>query len=158
MADGGLTHDARAAARLWAVQALYQMDIGKTPVEDIIREFSEHRLDTPLEDFDLPEADADHFADILRGVIDAQIPIDRQIDAQLADGWSLGRIDSTLRAILRCGVYELMRHRETPAPIIVSQYTDIAHAFFDGPEGGMSNAVLDRIGKAIAETPPTHAP
>ena len=146
----GDTYDARSSARLLAVQALYQMDIARTPLEVIIREFSEHRLEAKLDDVELPAADPEHFEFLLRGVMDHQTLIDRTIDKRLAENWRLGRLDSTLRAILRCGIFELNYGGDAPIGVLVSQYTDIAHAFFDGPEGGMANALLDRVGQGAA--------
>ena len=143
----GNDRDARAAARLLAVQALYQMDIAKTPLENIIKEFVSHRLDVSMEGLEMPKGDAAYFEKILRGVVENQTPIDRQIDDCLSETWRLARLDSTLRAILRCGVFELTYGGDAPSGVLVSQYTDIAHAFFDGPEGGMANALLDRVGQ-----------
>ena len=143
------TYDARSAARLLAVQALYQMDIARTPLETIIREFGEHRLNGKLDDIDLPPADNAHFEFVLRGVVDHQTLIDRALDARLEKNWNLPRLDSTLRAILRCGVQELLNGSDIPHKVIISQYADIAHAFFDGAEGGMANALLDRVSQAI---------
>jgi N utilization substance protein B len=152
-APGG-DRDARAAARLLAVQALYQMDIAKTPLENIIREFVAHRLDVSMDGVNMPDSDAAYFENILRGVVENQTPIDRRIDECLSENWHLARLDSTLRAILRCGVYELAFGGDAPTGVLVSQYTDIAHAFFDGPEGGMANALLDRVGQAVASNAP----
>ena len=146
----GNDRDARATARLLAVQALYQMDIAKTPLENIIKEFVSHRLDVSMDGVDMPEGDAAYFEKILRGVVENQTPIDRQIDDCLSENWHLARLDSTLRAILRCGVYELTFGGDAPTGVLVSQYTDIAHAFFDGPEGGMANALLDRVGQGAS--------
>ena len=143
-------HDARSSARMLAVQALYQMDIAQTPLEDIIREFSEHRLEGQQDGNDLPAADGAHFEFVLRGVMDHQTLIDRSIDKCLAENWRLARLDSTLRAILRCGVQELLNADNVPPKVVISQYADIAHSFFDGPEGGVANALLDRVGKEIA--------
>jgi len=145
----GSDRDARAAARLLAVQALYQMDIAKTPLENIIREFVAHRLDVSMDGVDMPEGDAVYFEKILRGVVENQTPIDRKIDDCLSENWHLARLDSTLRAILRCGVFELAYGGDAPMGVLVSQYTDIAHAFFDGPEGGIANALLDRVGQGV---------
>ncbi len=146
----GNDRDARAAARLLAVQALYQMDIAKTPLENIIKEFISHRLDVSMDGVEMPGGDAAYFEKILRGVVENQTPIDRQIDDCLSENWHLARLDSTLRAILRCGVFELTYGGDAPTGVLVSQYTDIAHAFFDGPEGGMANALLDRVGQGAA--------
>lgn len=144
------THDARSAARLLAVQALYQMDIARTPLEVIIREFGEHRMELKLEDIELPQADSAHFEMLLRGVVENQMAIDRLIDGKLAENWSLARLDSTLRAILRCGVQELIYAPHIPPKVLLSQYADIAHAFFEEAEGGMANALLDNVAKSLA--------
>lgn len=144
-------HDARASARMLAVQALYQMDIARTPLEDIIKEFNEHRLEAQQDDIDLPPADAAHFEFILRGVMDHQTLIDRAIDENLMENWTLARLDSTLRAILRCGLQELLNAKDVPAKVAISQYADIAHSFFDGAEGGMANALLDKVSRQIAD-------
>ncbi len=145
------SHDARSGARLLAVQALYQMDIAQTPLEVIIREFAEHRDSEKLDEMELPTADMGHFEFLLRGVMDYQTLIDRAIDGRLAENWSLARIDSTLRAILRCGVQELLNAPDVPPAVVISQYADMAHAFFDGAEGGMANALLDRVSKDVAD-------
>ncbi len=145
------TYDARSSARLLAVQALYQMDIAQTPLEVIIREFSEHRFDTKLDDIELPLPDLAYFEFLLRGVMDNQMAIDRRIDKNLAKNWRLSRLDSTLRAILRCGVQELINAEKVPRSVVVSQYADIAHAFFDGPEGGMVNALLDHVSQSVTK-------
>ena len=83
------------------------MDIAKTPLENIIREFVAHRLDVSMDGVDMPEGDAVYFEKILRGVVENQTPIDRKIDDCLSENWHLARLDSTLRAILRCGVLSL---------------------------------------------------
>jgi len=145
------TYDARSSARLLAVQALYQMDIARTPLEVILREFNEHRMEAKLDDIELPAADSAHFEFVLRGVVDNQTQIDRMIDANLAENWSLPRLDSTLRAILRCGVQELLNAPQVPPKVVVSQYADIAHAFFEAAEGGMANALLDNVARALNE-------
>ncbi len=145
-------YDARTTSRLLAVQALYQMDIAKTPLETIIKEFKIYRVDNPLDGEVLPEPDIAYFEMIVRGVSDNQMTIDRMIDKLLSKSWRLGRLDSTLRAILRCGVQELLYSKTIAAPIIVAQYSDIAHAFFEGAEGGMANALLDNVAATICPT------
>ena len=143
------THDARSSARLLAVQALYQMDIARTPLEVIIRQFGEHRMEAKRDDIELPPADGEHFEMLLRGVVENQTEIDRLVDGKLAENWTLARLDSTLRAILRCGVQELLHAPHIPPQVVVSQYADIAHAFFEGAEGGMANALLDNVAKSL---------
>lgn len=147
--DANLDPKARSAARLGAVQALYQMDVASTPLDDVVEEFIEHRLEPDVEGTDIGEADAAHFEDIVRGVVREQRELDRQVNGALAKGWSLARIDSTLRAILRCGTYELRRCKDVPLKVVINEYVDIAHAFFEGDEPGVVNAVLDRLGRDI---------
>ncbi len=147
--EGGLDPTARAAARLGAVQALYQMDVAGTPLDDVIEEFVEHRLGKDIEGVEINAADAAHFEDVVRGVVREQRELDRQVNGALAQGWSLARIDSTLRAILRCGTYELRRCKDIPVKVVINEYVDVAHAFFEGDEPGVVNAVLDRLGRDI---------
>ena len=146
---GNLNPKARSAARLGAVQALYQMDVAATPLDDVVDELIEHRLGRDIEGVNVGEADAAHFEDVVRGVVREQRELDRQVDGALAKGWSLARIDSTLRAILRCGTYELRRCKDVPLKVVINEYVDIAHAFFEGDESGVVNAVLDRLGRNI---------
>lgn len=148
-ATGGLDARARGAARLGAVQALYQMDVAATPLDEVIDEFVEHRLGQQIEGVDIIEADVAHFEDIVRGVVREQRELDRQVNGALAKGWSLVRLDSTLRAILRCGTYELRRCKDVPLKVVINEYVDVAHAFFEGDEPGVVNAVLDRLGREI---------
>ncbi len=156
-----MAYPARSAARLLAVQALYQMELAESGLDHIISEYKTHRIADPLQGLE-PEADtdriaeskinaadADFFESILRQVIGEQITIDRQIDAYLSKDWRLSRLDSTLRALLRCGVCELLYFRDIAAQIIIAEYTDMAHSFFSGKEGGMVNALLDRLAQAI---------
>lgn len=145
-------HEARISARLMAVQALYQMDIAATSVDDIVAEFEAHRLDAPDDESLAHEADKDYFGQIVRGVAAHREAIDAHIAARLAEDWTLARLDSTLRAILQCGVFELVYGGgDVPPKALVAQYTDLAHAFFEGAEGGMANALLDRVAHAVAD-------
>lgn len=143
-------HIDRTAARLFAVQALYQMDIAQSPLENIIDEFRAYRLDHDQEELSFSDVDDALFDLIMRGVVSDQIAIDRAVNDRLSDRWPLSRVDSTMRAIFRAGAFELMNLVETNTKILVSEYTDIAHSFFEGPEVGMVNAVLDRLAKDFA--------
>ena len=134
---------ARSAARLAAVQALYQMEAAGQGVEATIREFEEFRIGQDLEGEKLHPADRAFFADILRGVVDAQDRLDPYLERQLAKGWRLPRLDATARAILRAGLYELVRRADVPAKVVIDEYLDIANAFFDGDEPKFINGVLD---------------
>jgi N utilization substance protein B len=141
----------RSTARLAAVQALYQMEQSGAGVERVIAEFIDHRLGHPIEGADLHEADAAFFADVVRGVVDAQ----RRIDRHLAQNWTLGRLDATARAILRAGAYELIRRADVPASAAIVEYVEIAKAFFEGEEPRFVNAVLDALAR---EARPPEAP
>ena len=134
---------ARSAARLAAVQALYQMETAGQGVEATIREFEEYRLGGELDGEALHKADAKFFESILRGVVESQTRLDSYLQRQLAEGWRLERIDSTARAILRAALYELIRRPDVPYRVVIDEYLDIANAFFDGEEPKFINAVLD---------------
>ena len=140
-------HQARSVARLAAVQALYQMETGGAGVEAVIREFSDHRFDTDIEGQELAQADEAFFAELVRGVVEGQVGIDRAIVHRLAEGWRLERIDATLRAILRSGAFELMLRPDTPTEVAINEYVEIAKSFFEGPEPGFVNGALDGIAR-----------
>ncbi|MGE0408689.1 MAG: transcription antitermination factor NusB [Amphiplicatus sp.] len=133
----------RSAARLAAVQALYQMETGGGGAESVIREFIAHRLGRDIEGAAVHEADAEFFADIVRGVIDVQRRIDPVIERHLARNWTLSRLDATARAILRAAAYELSRRADIPFRVVIDEYVEIANAFFDGDEPRFINGVLD---------------
>ncbi|WP_420797960.1 transcription antitermination factor NusB [Hyphococcus flavus] len=137
----------RSAARLAAVQALYQMESAGQGVEATIREFQEHRLGGDIEGVALHKADAAFFADILRGAVETQTRLDPYLQRQLASGWRLSRLDATVRAILRAGLYELIRRADVPYKVVINEYVEAARAFFDGDEPGFVNAVLDAAAK-----------
>lgn len=143
---------ARSAARLAAVQALYQMDVGGTDAETVVEEFVQHRFGAELEDAPFPEAEEELFAAIVRGVVADQTQIDRTIARCLAEGWTLERIDSILRAILRAGAFELMHKSDVPARVAISEYLDLTHAFFAGPEPSFVNGVLDKLAHRLRDT------
>jgi len=134
---------ARSAARLAAVQALYQMEAAGAGVEATIHEFEACRLGGDLEGERLHEADAAFFADILRGAVETQGRLDPYLESQLAARWTLSRLDATVRAILRAGLYELIRRPDVPYRVVINEYVEIAKAFFEGDEPGFINGVLD---------------
>jgi N utilization substance protein B len=139
----------RGAARLAAVQALYQMDVAATPLNDILAEFESHWMGREVEGEQYLPAEAAYFRDLVRGVLDQQRKLDPMIDEALSRGWPLKRIEAVLRAILRAGAFELERKRDVPARVVVSEYVDVAHAFVDREETGMVNAVLDQLAKKL---------
>ena len=135
----------RSVARLGAVQALYQMDAGGTPLPAVIAEFEAHRLGEEVEGEQLRPADRPFFRALVGGVVKAQRRIDPVIHAALPETWPLTRIDLTLRAVLRCGVYELLSRPDIPGRVVINEYVDIANAFFTADEPGLVNGLLDRV-------------
>lgn len=139
----------RGAARLAAVQALYQMDVASTPLHEILAQFEVHWIGREVEGEQYLPAEAAFFRDVVSGVVAEQRKLDPLIDAALAQKWPLKRIDTILRAVLRAGAYELERRSDVPARVIVSEYVDVAHAFVDKDETGMVNAVLDQLARRL---------
>ena len=137
----------RSVARLAAVQALYQMEVTGAGVEAVIREFRDHRFDRDLEGEPLAQADEAFFADLARGVVEAQQSLDQAIASRLVVGWRFERIDATVRAILRCAAFELTRRREIPREVVINEYLELTKSFFNGPEAGFVNGVLDSIAR-----------
>ena len=148
-AKGERKANRRGAARLAAVQALYQMDIAGTGLTDILAEFESHWLGGEVEGSQYLPAEVAFFRDIVSGVVADQRKLDPLIDAALAQGWPLKRVEALLRAMLRAGAYELDRRRDVPARVIVSEYVDVANAFVDKDETGMVNAVLDCLARQL---------
>jgi len=137
----------RGAARLAAVQALYQMDIAGTGLNEILAEFESHWIGRELEGEQYLPAEAAFFRDLVGGVVREQRSIDPLVDEALAGGWPLKRIEAILRAVLRAGAYELGHRSDVPARVVVSEYVDVANAFVDRDETGMINAVLDQLAR-----------
>ena len=138
----------RGAARLAAVQALYQMDMSGAGVLETAAEYETFRLGQEIDGVTYREADAQWFRAILAGVVKEQMRLDPIIRESLVEGWPLSRLDATLRALLRAAAFEILHKRDVPVAVIVSEYMDVAHAFFaDGEEPRMVNAVLDRIAR-----------
>lgn len=139
----------RGAARLAAVQALYQMDLAGSGLNEILAEFESHWLGREVEGAQYLPAEAAFFRDIVSGVVRDQRTLDPQIDAALEKGWPLKRIETVLRAALRAGLYELENRRDVPARVVVSEYADVAAAFVERDETGMVNAVLDQLARKV---------
>lgn len=137
----------RGAARLGAVQALYQMDVGGTSLLETVAEYEAHRLGQEVDGETYREADAAWFRDIVSGVVRGQKAIDPLIHNSLTPDWPLARLDTTLRAILRAGTYEIISRKDVPVAVIVTEYIDIAKAFYAEDEPRLVNAVLDRIAR-----------
>jgi N utilization substance protein B len=137
----------RSAARLAAVQALYQQEMEGTPLPRLLHEFHEHRLGATIEDDTYHEAEPDFFDDLVAGTDARREEIDEMISAKLAEGWTLERLDRAMRAILRAGTYELIARPDVPVGSVISEYIDVAHAFFEKRESGFVNGLLDAIAK-----------
>ncbi len=156
--SNGRKANKRGAARLAAVQALYQMDLAGTGLNEIMAEFESHWLGGEVEGAKYLPAEAAYFRDIVSGVVREQGRLDRKIDAALARGWPLKRIEAVLRAVLRAGAYELACRNDVPARVVTSEYVDVASAFVDKEETGMVNAVLDQLARQFRDAEITGGP
>ena len=140
---------ARAAARLAAVQALYQHQMEATPQARLLDEFHQHRLGMEIDDDQYVQAETAFFDDVVGGVIARLDEIDGLIAGRLAEGWSMARLDKTMVQILRAGTYELLARADVPTGAVISEYLDVAHAFFDAREAKFVNGVLDALAKDV---------
>ena len=140
---------ARSAARLAAVQALYQLDMESPALTVLLDEFHQHRLGGEIEDEQLAPADTAFFDDVVQGVAARRGELDALISERLAAGWSLGRLDKTMLQILRAGAYELAARADVPTATVIGEYLDVAHAFFDAREAKFVNGLLDAVAKAV---------
>lgn len=139
----------RSASRLAAVQALYQHDMEGTQLPRLLDEFHQHRLGAEIEDVQFLEAERSFFDDIVSGAIARRDEIDDLIAGKLAEGWSPERLDKTMLQILRAGTYELLARKDVPTGSAISEYVDVAHAFFEAREAKFVNGVLDAVAKAV---------
>jgi N utilization substance protein B len=139
----------RTAARLAAVQALYQIEVTGSSPANVVIEFTRHHLAGDAEGEGFGTADEALFADLVEGAAARREDIDRGISSVLTPDWPLERLEIILRAILRASVYELLARPDIPARVIISEYLDIAHAFFAGKEPGLVNGVLDRLARTL---------
>ena len=145
----GKGRTSRSAARLAAVQALYQIELTGAPAENVVREFTLYRLGAEEESAPLGSADAALFADIVRGVATRGEEIDGHIAGALSEGWTMARLDATLRAILRAGTYEIVARPDIPFEVVVNEYVGIAAAFFTEKEPGFVNGILDHLARKL---------
>lgn len=137
----------RSAARLAAVQALYQMDMEKVGIARLLNEFHAHRLGAEIEDAQYADADADFFDDIVSGVDARREEIDALVDGKLGEQWKMERLDKTMLQILRCGTYELIARADVPTATVIDEYLDVAHAFFDKKDAKFVNGLLDAVAR-----------
>jgi N utilization substance protein B len=148
-AEGTRKANRRGAARLAAVQALYQMDLAGTGLNDIMAEFESHWIGREVEGAQYLPAQKAFFREIVTGVVREQRALDPLIDASLAKGWPLKRIEAVLRAVLRAGAFELAHRADVPARVVIAEYADVAAAFVGAEETAMVNAVLEDLGKQL---------
>lgn len=139
----------RSAARLAAVQALYQLEMESTPISVLLHEFHQHRLGATIEDVTYADAEESFFDDVVSGVDQRRAEIDGLISARLSKGWSLERLDKPMRQILRAGSYELIARKDVPTGTVISEYVDVAHAFYDKREASFVNGLLDAVAKDV---------
>ena len=140
---------ARSAARLAAVQALYQYDMESPELTTLIDEFHRHRLGREIEDVEYLNADVVFFDDLVKGAVARREEIDARLGARLAEGWSLARLDKTMLQILRAAAYELIARADIGVGTVINEYLDVTHAFFDAREAKFVNGLLDAVAKDV---------
>jgi len=140
---------ARAAARLAAVQALYQHEMEGTRLVQLLDEFHMHRLGAEIDEDRYAQAEVAFFDDLVKGTLARREEIDALLASKLAEDWSLARLDKTMLQILRAGAYELLARADVPTGSAISEYVDVAHAFFEPREAKFVNGVLDAVAKTV---------
>ncbi len=138
---------ARSAARLAAVQALYQFDMEGTRLTQLLDEFHRHRLGAEIEGDQYAQAEVAFFDDVVQGVVARRDEVDELLSGKLAEGWRIERLDKTMLQILRAGAWELLARADVPVASAISEYVDVAHAFFEAREAKFVNGVLDAVAK-----------
>lgn len=142
----------RSSARLAAVQAIYQMEMTGSIADTVVTEFLYHRDGAELDEGERSgPADRVLFAELVRGVAVHRVELDRMIASLLIEGWPLDRIEKVMAAILRAGAFELMHRPTVPARVVINEYVNVAHAFFEAKEVGMVNGVLDHLARVLRE-------
>ncbi len=137
----------RSAARLAAVQALYQLHMDKISIARLLAEFHAHRLGAEIEDVQYAEAEVDFFDDLVSGTDARREEIDALIESKLGEQWKLSRLDKTMLQILRAGTYEIIARPDVPSATVISEYVDVAHAFFDEKDAKFANGLLDAVAR-----------
>ena len=141
------TSVARSAARLAAVQALYQFEMEAPALNGLLDEFHQHRLGKEIEDAQIAHAEVSFFDDVVSGVNARREEIDGVIESKLGEQWKIGRLDKTMLQILRAGTYEILARADVPTGSVINEYMDVAHAFFDAKDAGFVNGLLDAVAK-----------
>ncbi|PZN97646.1 MAG: transcription antitermination factor NusB [Alphaproteobacteria bacterium] len=144
-----MSNTARSAARLGAVQALYQREMNGDAVPRLLHEFHSHRLGQEIEGADYAEADTPFFDDLVTGVAARQDELDALVSAALATGWTLDRLDKPMRALLRAATYELVARADVAAATVINEYVDVSHAFHAEKEAKFVNGLLDTVARRV---------
>lgn len=137
----------RSAARLAAVQALYQKDMENIGLARLLDEFHAHRLGAEIEDAQYADADVAFFDDLVSGVDARREELDELIESKLGEQWKIGRLDRTMLQLLRAGSYEIIARPDVPSATVINEYVDVAHAFFDKKDAQFVNGLLDAVVK-----------
>ena len=148
----GRTGNKRSASRLAAVQALYQVEMTGITPNVVVVEYVKHRLGQEIDGDTFLPADATLFEELVQGTVERQAELDALITSALAAEWPLDRLEMILRAILRVASFELAHRIDVPVNVVITEYVDIAHAFFAGKEPGLINGVLDKLGRQLRPT------
>ncbi|MBM3633583.1 MAG: transcription antitermination factor NusB [Alphaproteobacteria bacterium] len=139
----------RPAARLAAVQALYQLEQEPTTPQKVIVEFLNYRFTEVVDNTKFITPDKSLFEDIVIGVMDRMADLDSMISSTLSEDWRIERMESVVRAILRAAVFELSRDTSVPVPVVINEYIEITKSFCTGPEVAFVNASLDALAKLL---------
>ncbi|HEV2677106.1 MAG TPA: transcription antitermination factor NusB [Aliidongia sp.] len=142
----------RSASRLGAVQALYQVEMTGVTPNVVVVEYVKHRLGQEIDGDTFLPADATLFEELVQGTVERQAELDGLVGPALAADWPLERLEMILRAILRVATFELAHRIDVPVKVVITEYVDIAHAFFAGKEPGLINGVLDKLGRQLRPT------
>jgi len=144
-----ITRQMKSAARLYAVQALFQMEAAQASIDQVVLEFLDHRFGEDLDEGAMVEGDPKLFRKLVEGALENQAKIDQLTDRALVAKWPIGRIDPTLRALFRAAGAELVQGK-TPPKVVISEFVDVARAFFpEGDEAKFANAVMDHMAREV---------
>lgn len=139
----------RSTARMHAVQAVYQLEINEGRVAEVVAEYQDHRLGHDIDGEALLIADRDFFQDLVVGTADRRLELDRIVERSLSLDYTMDRLETLLRALLRVAAYEMLARVDVPAKVVINEYVDLGVAFFSGGETGLVNGVLDRMAREI---------
>jgi N utilization substance protein B len=151
--NAGGSPDRRRQARLAAVQALYQVELGELTPRSVITEFLHHRLEEEIDGVRLGRIDRTLFGELVEQVPKQRSDLQDMLAGALDEDWPIERLERVLRIILECGVYELAERPGVPINVIVNEYVELARAFFNNREPGLVNALLDRLGHILRDSP-----